>query len=118
MMASSGIIIVEDEPLITLMVEQMVEDLGLRVFGSAVSENEAFQLLDLTAPAAAVLNVKLANGTSLGVAAACNDRDIPIIFTTGLPPEEFDQFSEGHPVLNKPFSFEDFQAALRRALGS
>ena len=113
---SDGIIIVEDEPLIVMMVEQMVQDLGYRVDGCAGSEADALALLQITSPVLAILDVKLGSSTSLSIAAACSDRGIPVIFATGLPPSEFSKFSNGVPVLNKPFSFDEFTRVLDQVL--
>ena len=106
------VLIVEDEPLILMMVEQMVEDLGLIVDGCAYSEDGAIEMLKDTAPDIAILDVKLGEDTSLAVAGACKARGISVIFTTGLSPDDYGQFCDGHPVLNKPFTIEDLTEAL------
>jgi DNA-binding response OmpR family regulator len=118
MLQSSGIIIVEDEPLIAMMVEQMAADLGYQVQGCAGTEDDALELLEATAPAAAILDIKLGSQTCLSVATRCRERGIPVIFTSGLPAVDADVFANGEPVLNKPFSFEDFRDVLHHVLGS
>ncbi|MHA6299283.1 response regulator [Devosia sp. CAU 1758] len=107
-----SVIIVEDEPLILMMVEQMAEDLGLVVAGCAFSEADAVALLECTTPDIAILDVKLGANTSLAVAAACKDRGIRVIFTTGFSPDAYGNFSDGQPVLNKPFTLDDLREAL------
>lgn len=108
----NGILIVEDEPLLALSLEQMVEELGYRVEGCASTETDAFALLNLTEPYAAILDVRLGLHNSLGVAAACKDRGIPVIFSTGFSPDEYGRFCDGQPVLNKPFSRDELKDAL------
>jgi CheY-like chemotaxis protein len=117
MLQSSGIIIVEDEPLIAMMVEQMAADLGYRVEGCVGTEDDALELLEATAPAAAILDIKLGSQTSLSVATLCRKRGIPVIFTSGLPAVDADVFADGEPVLSKPFTFEDFRDVLHQVLG-
>lgn len=114
MLQHQSVIIVEDEPVILVMVEQMVEDLGLTVVGCAFSEADAVDLLNHTTPHIAILNVKLGTDTSLAVADACKERGISVVFATGLSPDSYFQFCDGQPVLNKPFTIEDLSEALER----
>ena len=62
----------------------------------------------------AILDAALSLGedTSLAVAGACKARGISVIFTTGLSPDDYGQFCDGNPVLNKPFTIEDLTEAL------
>jgi DNA-binding response OmpR family regulator len=111
-----SVIVVEDEPLISIMVEDMACELGWRIDGTAQTEAGAFALLQRQRPTVAILDVNLGRGTSLAVAATCRDQGIPVVFTTGylagdLPPECADA-----PVLLKPFTIGELAAALRQSV--
>lgn len=45
-----GIVVIEDEPLVAMMVERMAKDPGWDVEGSAHTEAEAFELLGFCEP--------------------------------------------------------------------
>lgn len=111
-----SIIVVEDEPLISIMIEDMACELGWRVDGTAQTEAETFELLRHQRPTIAILDINLGGTTSFAVAAACRGQGIPVVFTTGylavdLPPE-----CAGSPVLSKPFSIEEFASALQQSM--
>ena len=111
-----SLIIVEDEPLISMMVGEIAEDLGWKVDGSAQTEADAFALLNRSVPSLALLDINLGLTTSLAVAASCRDRGIPVVFITGYSAKEVSPLCGGAPVLAKPFSPEDLDQALRRAM--
>lgn len=114
--SSGSIIVVEDEPLISIMIEDMACELGWRIDGTAQTEAEAFELLQHQRPTIAILDINLGGATSFAVAAACRGQGIPVVFTTGylavdLPPECADA-----PVLPKPFSIEELASALQQSM--
>jgi DNA-binding response OmpR family regulator len=82
----------------------------------AGSERETLDLLEVSKPAAAILDIKLGDATSLSVAAACKERHVPVIFATELQPDELGTSCDNYPVLTKPFSLEALRLALSEAL--
>lgn len=112
-----SLVIVEDEPLISIMIEEIATDLGWQVEGCAYSEKEAMALLEACAPTLAILDINLGQTTSLEIAAACRARGIPIVFTTGYTVSQIPDGCGDAPILAKPFSSEDLAIAFRRAIG-
>jgi CheY-like chemotaxis protein len=110
-----SLIIVEDEPIIAIMIEDLVRELGWTVDGSAHTEANAFGLLANCSPKLALLDINLGLTTSLAVAASCRDRHIPIVFMTGYTAKDVPVQCGDAPVLAKPFSPEELERALRRA---
>jgi CheY-like chemotaxis protein len=113
--ADQSLIIVEDEPLISMMMEEFADELGWSVSGCAYGEADALILLDCTSPQLALLDINLGANTSLSVAAACRQRDIPVVFITGYTARDVPSECGDAPVLAKPFSPNDLDQALRRA---
>ena len=109
-----SLLIVEDEPLISMMIEEMAGDIGWTVVGSAYSEANAFELLNRSKPHVALLDINLGLTTSLAVASTCRERGISVIFTTGYTAQDVPSQCGNAPVLAKPFSFEDLQQALEK----
>jgi len=112
------LIVVEDEPLIALMIEDLVQELGWTVAGYAHTESNAFGLLETCKPKLALLDINLGLTTSLAVAASCRDRHIPIVFMTGYTAKDVPPQCGNDPVIAKPFSSEDLAVAMQRALAT
>ncbi|MBW4653413.1 MAG: response regulator [Kaiparowitsia implicata GSE-PSE-MK54-09C] len=114
--ATRSVIVVEDEPLVTMLIEDMVSELGWQIAATAQTEAAALHVLEHCTPTLAILDINLGQQTSLVVAEVCRSRRIPVVFTTGymagdVPPECGDA-----PVLSKPFSLEELATALQRGL--
>jgi len=114
--ASQNLIVVEDEPLIAIMLMDLVEDLGWTVDGSAYTAEEAFSLLAECNPKLAILDINLGQTTSLEVASACRERGIPIVFVTGYTAQDVPLECGNAPILPKPFSAESLRRSIQRAL--
>ena len=112
---SRQILIVEDQPLISMMMEEMAAELGWEP-ASAYTSEDALKELATILPALAILDIQFANTTSLEVAAQCRALDIPIVFTTGLSADDIPKDCRDAPILNKPFSEDDFANAVQRAM--
>jgi CheY-like chemotaxis protein len=112
----SSVLVVEDEPLISIMVEDMLHDMGLRVTGIAQTEQAALDLLRSDRPSVALLDVNLGSSDSLMVASACRAAQIPVIFTTGYTANDLPEGCQDTPVLAKPFSPEELEEVVMRVL--
>ena len=111
-----SMLIVEDEPLIAMLIEDFATEQGWSIAGVARTECAAFELLDSITPTIAVLDINLGSTDSFGIAQLCQERGIPVLFTTGHTLVAIPEGCGSCPVLNKPFSPDDFQAAVERCL--
>ena len=112
----NGILIVEDEPSISMMLEDMLTDLGFVVDGCAYREEEALDLLESSMPDLALLDINLGLTTSLAIAAACKNRGIAVVFTTGYATQDVPSECGNAPILSKPFSTADLKTAISLGL--
>ncbi len=111
------ILIVDDEPLIAMMLQDWLIELGFDVLGPALTAHEALALIDGgSLPDAAILDVTLKDGTSYDVAAALQQRSIPLIFATGHRQHRIDDRFKGTEMLLKPFDFEALRSAVTRMI--
>lgn len=113
------ILVVEDEPLITLGYEAAFKRLGMSVVGPCDSCRQALALLDGAAPVpdVAMLDLNLGDQTSDEVAQWLMARDVPIFFTTGYGDDS--GVSARYPnmlFLTKPASTEQLASAVRQLL--
>jgi CheY-like chemotaxis protein len=102
-LAGVRILVVEDEPLVGMMVKETLAEQGGMVVGlcedveSALAEAES-QAIDL-----AILDFRVRGGTISPVAAALSARGVPLIFVTGYDPSDLDLPYPRAGILAKPF---------------
>jgi len=108
-------LVVEDEPLLSMLMEDMLLDLGYRVLGPVACVSEALILLEQAEDVgAALLDFSLRGEQSLEVADALLARGVPFAFISGHGPSVLDGCRHaGSPVLGKPFSVKQFEGLLR-----
>jgi CheY-like chemotaxis protein len=113
---SPRVLILEDQPLISIMLEEMVRDVGATIAGIAFSCPEALAMIEADPPDVALLDISLGTETCEPAVAACRSRGVPVVFMTGYPSADLPPFCSGNPALQKPFSMDELQAAVSRAI--
>ncbi len=106
------ILVVEDEPILAMCLEDMLRDLGCEVVGPALRLDAAVDLAKHAPLDAAVLDVNLGGGRSYAVADALVGRDIPYVFATGYGASAVEPGRPETPIVQKPYSDRDLEAAL------
>jgi CheY-like chemotaxis protein len=113
-----SVFLVDDEPLIRIMVAEMLRELGHTLAADAGHIDEALGIARSTEFDLAILDVNLRGKIITPVAELIKARGRPIIFATGYGsaglPEEFRDF----PALPKPFQVETLAAAIDSVIGS
>jgi CheY-like chemotaxis protein len=108
----SRILIVEDDPLVAMMLEGYLEALDRETAGSAEDVAGALAAVAECKFDAAIIDVHLANGeTSEPVAAALKAADIPFIICTGSGVNADPSYA-GAPFLTKPVTLTRLEEAL------
>lgn len=77
------ILIVEDEPLLSMAMVDEIEEAGARVVGPVASVEGALEILATTPVDAAILDVELQKQLVYPVADRLIERDVPFVLTTG-----------------------------------
>ena len=113
---SRSVLIVEDEPLIAMMLEDFLDSLGHTIAGTCESVQDALTKVDQGGFDVAIIDVHLKGEHVWPVADLLTQKGIPFIVATGghiaPPPPEHD----GAPVLNKPYTIDSIEPALDKAL--
>lgn len=105
-------LLIEDDPLVAIMLEGYLDVLGREIVASAASVPEALKLVAKGDFDFAILDVHLANAeTSEPVAAALNAAGKMFIAMSGDATIMATEFS-GRPVLRKPFAIADLEGAI------
>ena len=108
------VLVVEDEALVSMLVEDMLSDLGCTVIGPAAELEEALRLAGSAEMDAALLDVNLGGRPIFPVADALKARGVPFAFASGYGAAGLSEGHRGSLVLQKPFRESD----LRRILES
>lgn len=112
------ILVVEDEPLVALLVADMLQDVGCIVIGPAYDVSSALKLFEQDAPDAAILDINLGQDqTSAPVADALERAGIPFIYATGYGANALRSKDRHMPRIGKPFDRHDLLRALSACLG-
>jgi DNA-binding response OmpR family regulator len=111
------IFLLEDEPLIAMMLQRWLEKIGCETIGPAHSVQSSIDLLQSAWLDGALLDVSLQdNEKCYPVASVLRDRRVPFAFLTGYAAEDIDARFREAQVLCKPLEFEAFRAAMAELL--
>ncbi|MDP3746111.1 MAG: response regulator [Phenylobacterium sp.] len=106
--------VVEDEAWISMLLEDMLSDLGCTVVGVAGTLAQALGRVDEIAETTdgAILDVNLGGQKSYPVADALSQRRVPFVFSTGYGRGSLDERYRQVLTLAKPFQTKDLAEAL------
>lgn len=110
------LLVVEDETIISFLLEDMLGELGCSSVLHAGRVDQALALLRERRPDAVVLDVNLAGEFAYPVALHLAEAGIPFIFTTGYGRSGIPKDWASRPVIQKPFSLDALADALRTAM--
>ena len=112
------VLVVEDETVVSFLVEDMLLDIGCREVVHAADIGNALSLID-SGIDFAVLDVNLGRENVYPVAERLTARGIPFLFATGYGRAGLEPAWRDRPVIQKPFRrellAEAMQVALQRA---
>jgi CheY-like chemotaxis protein len=115
-LAGKRILILEDEPVVAMLVEDMLVDLGCVVVGPASRLDEALLMVECEELDLAVLDINLGREDSFPVAALLQSRSVPFVFATGYG--DCATPFPAAPVVAKPYLAHDLYAAMQLAVAA
>ncbi len=117
--STTSVLIIEDEPLISMQLEDLVRSLGHEICGTAATRTQALQVVSERRPGLVLADIQLADGSSgldavddiLGI------ESVPVIFITAYP-ERLLTGDRPEPtyLITKPFQEATVRAAISQAL--
>lgn len=115
-LAGLRVLVVEDEALLSMLVEDALVDLGCVVVGPFMRLHSAMAFVrdENGAVDVAVLDVNVAGDWSFELAELLLSRDVPVVFTTGYDEAAIDERWRVLPFLRKPFSDEDLKRIIEQ----
>ena len=113
-----SILIVEDEPLIAMMLEDFLDSLGHRVVGTCDSVEEALNWANDGGFDVAIIDVQLKDGKAVWpVADRLAEKGTPFIVATGGHVDPPPAQHADAPVLSKPYTIDSIEPAIEQAIG-
>jgi len=107
------VLIVEDEPLLAMLLEETVADLGHEPVGAAATVAQAFALLDTMPVDCALLDYSLGgDATSIPVARRLQAECVPFTYLSGHSALDKSAGAPKGPLLNKPASMDGIARAI------
>ena len=111
-LAGLRVLVVEDEMMVSMLIEDMLSDLGCTVVGPAARLDEAMELARASDIDCAVLDVNLAGQPIYPLADLLRELGRPFAFATGYGDAGVREVDRGTPVLQKPFREGDLARVL------
>lgn len=112
------VLIVEDEPLIGMVLTDYLEDAGCKIAGPAQTAEKALAMATSEAVDAALVDGNLAGQRVDQIVEALKARKIPFAFVTGYGREALPRGYDDAPILEKPFTQEQVVSTLDRLLNN
>lgn len=116
---TTEVLIIEDEPLISMQLEGLVSDLGHTVIGTAATRTQAREIFADKRPGLVLADIQLADGSS-GIDAVediLKFGDVPVIFITAYPEKLLTgERPEPTYLVTKPFQESTVRAQISQAL--
>src|SRR5688572_26019146 len=110
--AKRRILVIEDEMLISMLLEDMLADLGYEVAGVVPRLNEAMTAVQGDTFDLAILDVHLHGQAAYPVADVLIERGRPFVFATGYGERGLPEKYRKHPILTKPFARDDLERII------
>jgi CheY-like chemotaxis protein len=119
-LAGLKVLVVEDEALVSMLLEDMLGDLGCEIVGPIMRLKEALAAAEDPAQAMdiAILDVNLAGERSFPVAEALERRGCLFVLATGYDDAGIDERWRNKPMLRKPFLPHQLEQVLQDALAA
>lgn len=113
-----NVLIVEDEPLIAMNLEDMLAELGHRVFATATRLDIALAVAFNGDFDLAFLDINLAGSKTFQVAAILRKRRVPFIFTTGYGADGLIEGYRTEHLLTKPIRVNELNDMIGKVLAA
>lgn len=114
MSRSLRVLVVEDEMIVTMLLEDLLAELGHTVTATASHLEDAVRLAEVGGFDLAMLDLNINGKQTFPVAEVLRARGVPFVFATGYGEAGLPEAWRGTPTLQKPFMGEDLGLVLAR----
>lgn len=110
------VLVVEDEMMVSMLLEDMLADFGCTLVGPATRMEPALRLVENAEFDVAILDVNLNGDETYPIADALAARAIPFVFSSGYGAGRLHEEYRSIPSLQKPFQQHQLERTLAAAL--
>jgi CheY-like chemotaxis protein len=117
---SLKVLVVEDEPLVAMLLEDMLAESGHAAVGPAGTVDRALEMVAAGGFDCAILDINLRGVPAYAVALALDEAQIPYAFTSGYGAGGVDPKFAHRPAIAKPIAtdgLEDFLSGVATSRG-
>ncbi len=115
-LAGIKVLVIEDEPLILMLIEDLLADCGCVIVAVATNLEDAMSRVQEKSFDVAMLDVNLNGKQTFEVAKTIDSMQLPFVFSTGYGSVGIPPHLNHVPVLQKPFGEKELAAALAAVL--
>ena len=108
------ILLVEDEPIVAMLTEDQLENIGCVVIATVATIAEANAAIASLSFDIAMVDINLGEESGLEIARSLIARKIPYIVTSGYAAEALRRDHPTAPVLTKPYAIAELEGAISR----
>lgn len=108
------VLVVEDEPLITMEIEDVIDALGYQIVGPFAQLDEALEVAKRGNFDCAVLDINIRGGNTYAIAEMLLERGCPFVMATGYSDWSIPTHLASQKRLTKPYGSVQLEAELRR----
>ena len=111
------ILLVEDSPVVGPFTADLLGDIGYEVVGPAPNMAAARELIETEDFEAALMDIHIRGERVFSLCEALETRGVPFVLTSGYADWTMPDQWRDRPRLQKPYTFDEVQAALSALLG-
>jgi CheY-like chemotaxis protein len=115
-LSNRRVLVVEDESMVSMLLEDMLAEMGWEVIGLASRFKEASEKANSLSFDVAILDVNLNGDQTYPIAEDMVKLGHRFVFATGYGPGTVPPAFDHVPVLHKPFQLQDLARVLNAAL--
>jgi DNA-binding NarL/FixJ family response regulator len=112
------VLIVEDNPLISMDLEDILGSFGCEIVGPLATVQEALLVIEKNRIDFAVVDYVLEDGNAAPLAKILIDKAIPFAICTGSAGDEISSVFPNTPILGKPYNPEDVSLVVNSLIAS
>lgn len=116
LLAGLDVLLIEDETMVSFLIEEMLEQLGAASVRHAARLDAGLALVEIKLPALAILDVNIGGETVFPIAEKLDAAAVPFVFITGYGRDGVHGRWAAREVLQKPLTVQEFEQGLRRVL--
>jgi CheY-like chemotaxis protein len=112
------VLVVEDESLVSMLIQDILADIGCEVIGVAPTYVDAIEGAKSHPIDVAILDINLNGQMRFAIADLLSRRGVPFVVASGYEKETLPAQFQTVPHLRKPFEKPDVERALKVALAN